>query len=322
MIAESPPLVSVVIPAFNAKRTIQRALDSVALQNWQPLEVIVVDDASTDGTADAVEDLAKSGVRLVRMSRNGGASAARNHGIRAAAGKYVAFLDADDTWLPEKLRHQIAALEANSRMSIVTCNSILVNAEGEVVRESHQRYAPVAGAEAWKTLLAYNFIPTPTVVARKDRLMEAGEFNTALPLAEDLDMWIRLALLGEVGVLPQVLVKIHDMAGSLSKRHVHEEQSLLLPLLRGYIRNQRHRLSHTEIRGILGQRFFAWGAYQFHHARYKESVGLFARAAWNRHRVLKSSVTILRASILAVFQAGNASTQEEKWAAAPARQTD
>jgi len=291
----SAPLISVIVPAHNASRTILRALDSARAQGWSPMEIIVVDDASTDGTAEIVAALSGQGVRLLRLQQNGGAARARNAGLKTANGKYIAFLDADDAWYPDKLRRQVEVLESNPAVSFVTCDSEYVEEQGRMSRPSqHACYAPSSGANAWKTLLAYNFVPTPTVLARRECLMRAGEFNSALPLGEDWDMWIRLALQGELAVIPEVLVTIYLIAGSLSNRHIMQERRLLEPAVERYVAQCSSRLTRAEIRSVRGRRSFAWGAYCFDQGYYVDSAFLFAKAAANGYRILKSTLNVPR----------------------------
>ena len=108
--------VSVIIPAFNAADTIVRAIDSVRSQNTPSLEIIVIDDGSVDDTVNVVRSCIRAGenIQLIKMPKNSGVSAARNAGIKVARGKFLAFLDADDIWLPEKLRKQIEVMEQGS----------------------------------------------------------------------------------------------------------------------------------------------------------------------------------------------------------------
>lgn len=111
---ELPPLVTVIMPVFNGARTLRQSVHSVLDQTCRDLELVVVDDASTDGTAGLVEELAEQDgrVRLVRRGRSGGPAAARNTGIAVGTGRYLAFCDADDLWLPEKLQRQLDLAEA------------------------------------------------------------------------------------------------------------------------------------------------------------------------------------------------------------------
>jgi len=297
------PLVSVVVPAYNASRTLARALHSILIQDWDPIEIIVVDDASTDQTPELAASFSAQGVRLVRLSQNGGASMARNAGVHAAAGKYVAFLDADDVWHPGKLRRQVEVLESHPGMSLVTCDSVFVDANETTLGRSHAQHPPSPGVDAWKVLLSHNFIPTPTVVARKTALDQAGDFDCSLPMAEDLDMWIRLAVIGEVGVLPEILVTIHDVADSLSKKHHWNEQTLLEPVLEKYVRELRPRLSKADIRAIYGRRNFTWGAYYYDHSLPWDSAVAFSRSALCGYRFFKSVFNVPRALIVGLFTA-------------------
>ena len=104
-----PPDISVVIPAYNRATTIARALNSVLAQTFQDLEVIVVDDGSTDHTSEVIQQIGDARVEIIRHTRNQGAAEARNTGMKAAGGKYIAWLDSDDEWLPDKLQVQLDA---------------------------------------------------------------------------------------------------------------------------------------------------------------------------------------------------------------------
>jgi cellulose synthase/poly-beta-1,6-N-acetylglucosamine synthase-like glycosyltransferase len=119
---ENVELVSVVIPSFNARSTIREALMSVQSQTYRNLDIVIVDDASTDGTLDAVADLAEtdSRVRLIRREQNGGIPSTRNIGINASRGVYLSFLDADDLWHPDKIRLQVEKMrECGPEVAVV-----------------------------------------------------------------------------------------------------------------------------------------------------------------------------------------------------------
>src|SRR6185437_13144733 len=120
----SNPLISVLIPAYNAEKTIRRALDSVVIQNYTPLEIIVVNDASLDATRDVVASFGHPCLKLLDMPRNSGEGAPLNAGLRVAKGEFIAFLDADDEWLPGKLQKQIDLIAAHPRMSFVSCGCL------------------------------------------------------------------------------------------------------------------------------------------------------------------------------------------------------
>jgi glycosyltransferase involved in cell wall biosynthesis len=291
------PEVTVVIPAYNAAATVVRAIDSVAAQEGVTVEILVIDDGSTDDTAAAVHSriIDLDNARLLRMQKNGGVSAARNVGIHAARGTYLAFLDADDVWHPGKLAKQLACIAADPDITLVSCNSRLVTPNGTILKEGHVNRPPVEGADAWKTLLTYNFIPTPTVLTRTALVHACGGFDEALAVGEDLDLWIRLATLGKVAILPDILVSYYDTADSLMKRHSGHTGGIVTPMLEQHISAQSHRLSTDEIRHIRGYQAFQMGCNLFFAGNHLESIPPFRRAAAYGARPLKSLLYIPRA---------------------------
>jgi glycosyltransferase involved in cell wall biosynthesis len=158
--------VSVVIPAFNAAPFIRRTIDSALGQAASDLEVIVVDDGSTDGTADLVSAIG-SAVRLAGGPRRG-VSAARNEGVRLARGRYIAFMDHDDLWEPGKVRRQMDLLDADPRVALVFTQARMER-EGRVL----ETFPVLPGAfleKAYENLVHWNYIPMSSVMVRRDRL--------------------------------------------------------------------------------------------------------------------------------------------------------
>jgi glycosyltransferase involved in cell wall biosynthesis len=293
-------LVSVIIPAFNAQATIGRALDSVLAQQGVALELIVVDDGSADATADVVgaHIRGEPRARLLRMPRNAGVSAARNAGIRAAGGAYLAFLDADDIWLPGKLSKQLARIERDPQVALVSCNSRLVGPDGQALKEGHRNRPPVEGADAWKTLLQYNFIPTPTVLTRTALVRQCGGFDETLAVGEDLDLWIKLGTRGKIAVLPEILINYSDMAGSLMKRHSGRAGAIVTPMLERHIVEQAARLSAAEIGQLRGRQAFQMGCDLYFSGNYRSCVPLFLKAVAHGERPFKSLIYIPRAWLM------------------------
>jgi len=189
------PSVSVIIPAYNAEAFLARAIRSVEGQSFRDYELIVVDDGSTDGTADVARGF--NSVRYVRGSHQGEAGA-RNLGLEEATGELVAFVDADDEWLPEKLARQVVFMEElGSSFSYTDCY---------VVRDGHRvRYSTLARPRHGEILapliddwLDQAFIIPTEVMASRALLQSAGGFETGLPTAGHVDygLWLRLALRG------------------------------------------------------------------------------------------------------------------------------
>jgi hypothetical protein len=292
--------VSVIIPAYNSAATIVRALDSVRTQTGVGAEVIVIDDASTDQTMEVVKAAIRPGenIRLITMPKNGGASAARNAGIKEAQGHYLAFLDADDVWLPGKLSKQVAAIEADPEVTLVSCNSQMTSVTGAVLKEGHVNRPPVAGKDAWKTLLIYNFLPTPTILTRTKLVRELGGFDEALAVGEDLDLWIKLAIRGKVAVLPEILINYYDMNNSLMKRHGGQAGTIVVPMLERHIHEQSSKLTRQEVRDMRGNRSFRMACDLFFSGKYTASMPLFLQSAACGNRPIKSLSYLPRALLM------------------------
>lgn len=215
------PAVSVIIPAFNRAGSVAGAVASVTGQDFTDIEVILVDDASTDGTLAVLEALvaADPRLRLLRHDRNQGAAAARNSGIAAARGALIAFQDSDDLWLPEKLRLQVAALAADPAAVAAYCAMAVENPEavggqaGQVVPDPAQH--PRAG-NLHSALLRGSFISTQTLVVRRAALDRIGGFDPAMPALEDWDFALRLAALGPIAMVDRPLVRQRYSGNSLT----------------------------------------------------------------------------------------------------------
>lgn len=214
---ESPdeaPQVSVVIPAHNAAWCVGRAIDSVLAQSFSDFELIVVDDGSSDGTAAV---LAGYGDRLrVLAQANGGMSNARNAGIRAARGRYLAFLDADDRWLPEKLARQVALLDARPELAFCAAVATLEDPEGRRVGEWRGHDGATAGIS--EVFANHGAVAggASAVLARRELVTALGGFDEALAGAEDTDLWIRLAGRGGFACIAEPLVVVLRRPGSVS----------------------------------------------------------------------------------------------------------
>lgn len=209
------PAVSVVIPAYNAAWCVARAIDSVLAQSFRDFELIVVDDGSTDDTAAVLAGYA-SKLRVVGQP-NGGMSSARNAGIRAASGRYLAFLDADDRWLPEKLARQIVLLEARPDLAFCAATARLEDSEGRPVGEWRGRGgSPATLSEVFAQHAAVAG-GASAVVARRQLVADLGGFDETLAGAEDTDLWIRLAACGDFACIDEPLVVVLRRAGSVSR---------------------------------------------------------------------------------------------------------
>ena len=181
--------ISVVIPTYNRARLLPRAIES-ARNAGSDVEVIVVDDCSTDDTPEVCASI--SGIRYVRMQTNGGLANARNAGIAESSCEFVAFLDDDDLRLPGSLDKQLHALTNDDRIAFCYGQALIGDARRQLPTGEIYPLRCPHGDIFWD-LLEDNFIPMPSVLARKSSLVSEGGFNTALKLIEDWDMWLRLS---------------------------------------------------------------------------------------------------------------------------------
>lgn len=219
------PRVSVILPAYNRETLVGRAIDSVLAQTWGDFELIVVDDASQDGTRAVLETYrSHPKVRLILSEVNQGGSGARNLGIAAAQGALIAFQDSDDVWLPGKLAAQVAALGANPGAGLCYCASLF--SQG-----THSYYIPEAAVFARldgdlsQEMLRRNTTSTQTLLIRRDVLDQAGLFDTSLKRFQDWDLMIRVAQITPFVFLPEPMAVIFATAGNISSVVVNDALS-------------------------------------------------------------------------------------------------
>lgn len=262
------PLVSVVIPAYNAAWCVGRAVDSVLAQSFRDFELIVVDDGSTDATPAVLGAYAKA-IRVVRKV-NGGMSSARNAGIDAAGGSLIAFLDSDDYWAPEKLARQLELLNARPGLGFCSTAAALRSPDGrplgewpapscqdDMLRQIFLQGAAVAGSAS-------------AVVVRREVLERAGRFDERLGGLEDTDLWMRLAALAGYACLSEPLTFVTRTPGSVSRNRDHMREAALRIL-----RKNRHLLAPAD-RGRFWQACYT--SVLADYAKWEYRDGLRARA--------------------------------------------
>ena len=208
----NPPIISVVIPAYNAERTLAATIQSVLHQTYQDFEIIIVDDGSIDETPSIAQSFGQQ-VRHIRQARSNPATA-RNHGATESQGEWVAFLDADDLWLPQKLQRQMQFLERYPQVDAVQTGAYLVNNALQVVevRNCHP------GHDAYVDLLLFRNLPafSSSLLIRKQCFLGLGGFSTDL-IMETWDMACRIARYGTLKSLPECLVLYRQHLGNRSR---------------------------------------------------------------------------------------------------------
>ncbi|MEW6388399.1 MAG: glycosyltransferase family A protein, partial [Thermodesulfobacteriota bacterium] len=196
------PWVSVIIPTYNRAAWVKEAVASVLGQTCRHFELLVVDDGSTDATLEALAPYFPQ-IKVLRRGERRGVSAARNLGAHAARGEWLAFLDSDDLWLPEKLARQTAFLQANPDMLLCQTEEIWMR-QGK--RVNPPRTHVKAGGDIFLRSLERCLVSPSAVMLKRRLFLEAGGFDETLPAGEDYDLWLRLSWRYPVGLLPEPLV--------------------------------------------------------------------------------------------------------------------
>jgi glycosyltransferase involved in cell wall biosynthesis len=296
------PEVSVIIPTYNRARVLGRALDSVCRQTLADMEILVVDDASTDDTESFVESYGDPRVRYIKCDQNGGPAAARNVGMVQAKGRYIAFLDSDDEWTPEKLALQVARMDAEPpEVAVCFCGATMIK-DGNTAHPV--AYVP---KKQWESDTFRQFIRgeisflTPTIMIRTACLEKAGMMTTSMRRNEDIEFLLRVFRDFRLAVLPEPCVVCHLVISPRVKKsylELVESSPFLL----------RHR---AEIEGRLGRGEATYFAAQhrlnalcaaIRERRCVDSVrALGARLKVRPYLSPKDAVKVLRAFGRAVF---------------------
>ena len=278
------PLVSVVIPTYNRAPIVCDALESVRRQTYRPIEVIVVDDGSTDGTEALTRDWqAKHATEDGFISRyvsqkNQGGNVARNRGIAQCTGDYVAFLDSDDCWLPEKLAKQMRVLLTNDDdMGAVYCGLCHVElATGEVL-ETPRRSFPT-GRLLDQLLVRDVTAPTSAYLIRRGVFRHVGIFDTELQARQDWDMWIRIASKYRIGAVPEALVEYREHSGERTRTDPQKEINAYQRILAKYA-SLRLGLSLSTRRSVKAAYYRRMGRVYYHHGiSTRKAIGFHAKS--------------------------------------------
>jgi GT2 family glycosyltransferase len=251
--------ISVVIPAYNASRTLPATLESVLNQTLKPAEILVIDDGSTDDTSDVAAAFG-SPVRVIRRP-NSRQAASRNFGAAEATSEWIAFLDADDLWERDKLEKQMLALEARPEADLCYTARQCFEQHGDELRKTI--LIPVPPVEGAREALYRNttFLPS-SVVVRRSTFLASGGFNTRYTIVEDWDLWLRLVHSGITFAAcqePLLLYRMHS--GGVSRRadvalqeslEIYRTQVLPhLPPISGWLRYNRVRSEHEAVASMV-----------------------------------------------------------------------
>lgn len=285
--------VSVIMPVHNGERFVCRAIRSVLQQTYEDVELFVIDDGSTDHTIEAVQTIDDSRVTLLCMTPNAGAYVARNHALQYASGEFVAFLDADDAWLPPKLARQVALLDARPDIEMVHTRVVDRFTAGEPMARSLH-----TNASDYRENLCHDRVATSTVLLRRAVLERVGTFDESLRMMGDWDLWTRIMRDGLVTHLDEPLTVIWIREGSLQRGPVDMfEQFHKLVLDKRRDELARHRLTAK-----------AAAAHEYAVAAKLAWVGRRTEARRRTLRSLRARPSVEAAALFAVLLLGRRTT--------------
>ena len=237
--------VSVIIPTFNRYPLLRLAVDSVLKQTHRDIEIIVIDDGSTDDTPALFAQQFPS-VHYVKIDHSGLPAVARNVGIRLAKGEFVAFLDSDDQWLPNKLSKQVEPLQRNPDIGLACSNAFVMYDDRDELSRPYLPNAQGTAAHTLETLLDDNFVITSTAVVRRSLFDQVGLFEeaAALQFGEDYDLWLRIAAMSEILYIPDPLavyrdIPSHSIRAGLSQAMYWQARLLIVRRLRRFLKHRR-----------------------------------------------------------------------------------
>lgn len=294
------PLVSVIMPAYNTARYIREAIDSVLGQDYPAKELIVIDDGSTDGTLDLVRSYGDCVTLLTQQ--NQGSAVARNAGLAAARGDYIAFLDSDDVWLPGKLSLQVRYLQDHPDIGMIYarwhvwkpgadgCFAPAASVAAALAADASPAAVPgiVDERSGWlyNRLLFTSLLHTITVMARRELVAEVGEFNADLKRGQDYDYWIRTSRVTEIRQLDRLLAlyRVHGEGCVTKWPHENYEKLVVEGALQrwGLEGPTGERTTRTAIERRLGEICFSFGYHHYWEGSPRLALRSFREAL--RHR--------------------------------------
>ena len=211
-------LVSIILPVYNAEEFLKTAIDSVLSQTYQYFELLIINDGSTDNTSNIIQTFNDPRIVFINQLSNKGITYRLNEGIKTATGKYIARIDADDIWHPQKLEKQVSYMKHHHDISFLATDFNFLNHNGQIIKTiKNSKY------HLKKNILKRNLICHSSILLKKDIIKHIGKYNPAYEYAEDYDLWIRILSNYNSFILPEVLTNYRITNTSISFKHRHKQ---------------------------------------------------------------------------------------------------
>jgi len=216
------PKVTVLMSVYNGAKYIREAIDSILNQTFKDFEFLIIDDGSTDSSAEIIRSYSDPRIRLIRNEKNIGLTRSLNKGLKLATGQYIARMDADDISLPCRLETQGRFLDEHPRVGLISSSYIKINVAGEEI--GFQKFS-TENDEIKKRLLRFNYFCHPSAVFRRECIARVGAYREQFELVEDYDLWLRIAEEFEVANIEEPLCKYRITAESISNSRKTQQES-------------------------------------------------------------------------------------------------
>ncbi|NEU75358.1 glycosyltransferase [Hassallia byssoidea VB512170] len=291
-------LISVIIPVYNGEKTIYQTIESVLKQTFVDLEILVIDDGSTDSTVEIVKSILDSRLHIYSYP-NAGISANRNRGLAKATGEYLSFIDADDLWVSDKLEAQLNALLKHPQAALAYSWTDYIDMNGNFLK-SGRRITETGNV--YSKLLMYNFLENGSnPLIRSEAFNTVGGFDESLPVAEDWDMWLRISAYYEFVLVPEVKIFYRVQANSLSTNLVQMEIDSLQVIERAFTHPKAKSLQHLKKNSLaLLYKYLTFKAIENHDE--KQHSLKAAQFFWNCIRYNPSVLRQRRIMLIAILK--------------------
>jgi glycosyltransferase involved in cell wall biosynthesis len=279
------PTISVVIPAYNAERTILETVASVLQQTFSDFELIVIDDGSRDRTVELLQSIKDERLKVFSYE-NGGLPVARNRGISRSNGEFITFVDADDLWTPDKLELQLAALQQHPEAGVAYSWTSCIDERGELLFQ----YAPTFyEGNVYAQLLIGDFIYSGSnTMIRRQAVESAGEFDPTFKSCEDWDYWLRLAVRWPFVVVRKHQILYRRSSGAMSSKIDVMKEAALIAMEKAY------RAAPLELQYLKNQTWISFYKYSAElYLRYSTNFSGINKAGWNLWMALRLNPKIV-----------------------------